>query len=86
MNRRSFFAFLIGAPLAAVTGLKTKVFPDGVKMWPIHRVILKPAEWAKAISDSPFPKPDDERTWDYEAIWGTSRDAEKRDYTFRSRT
>lgn len=70
MNRRSFFAFLIGAPIAAVTGMKMKVFPDGVKMWPIHRVRIKPADWAKIISENPLPEPKDEETWDYDKIYG----------------
>lgn len=84
MNRRSFFAFLVGAPIAAVTGWKTKpvsfasiwgmidLFRSSGKM-PIFRTRFTPAEWEAHLGE----------TWDYEAVWDTSKDAEKRDYTFK---
>lgn len=61
MNRRSFFAFLVGAPIAAVTGLKTKARR-------ILRNPMKPSQWSEVISAYPFPEPNDEGTRDYGKI------------------
>jgi hypothetical protein len=83
MNRRSFFAFLIGAPIAAVTGWKSKpinfasiwkmidLFRSSGEM-PIFRTRFKPAEWEAHLGE----------TWDYEKLYSPSRGCVKSDFTF----
>jgi hypothetical protein len=72
MNRRSFLAFLAGAPIAAAMELK----PDSM-FRRILRNPLTPSKWAKSVAlteyESNLWDAQTMKTWDYEKIYGRSK-------------